>query len=146
MVRNRWAGAAAGLAAALAVAVTVAVALALAGCGQLPERQRAADAAAADFERALTGRQGDALCEALAPSTRQEPERSADQPCPEAAADLKVAPGGAAVRTEVWGDQAHVVLADDTLFPARPRDGWKVTAAGCEPQPGQPYECGLKAG
>jgi hypothetical protein len=39
-----------------------------------------------------------------------------------------------------------VVLERDTVFLSRFPTGWKVTAAGCVPRPGRPYQCAVKGG
>jgi hypothetical protein len=47
---------------------------------------------------------------------------------------------------EVWGAEAQVRLADDTVFLTRTSDGWRVSAAACTPRgEGLPYDCRLAA-
>jgi hypothetical protein len=59
----------------------------------------------------------------------------------------KLSPAEGVRRVDVHGRQARVRLAGDTLFLARFDAGWKVVAAGCEPQPDeQPYDCMVKGG
>ncbi|MGP4003877.1 hypothetical protein [Streptomyces sp. 8N706] len=116
------------------------------GCGALEERRSAATAAAVDFERALRARDGAAVCEVLAPGTRQELEQSAEAPCPRSILDEELPRAGGVRSTDVEGRAARVVLAADTLFLSLFSSGWKVVAAGCEPRPGQPYQCMLKGG
>ncbi|WP_220504190.1 hypothetical protein [Microbispora sp. H13382] len=52
---------------------------------------------------------------------------------------------GAVRGVDVWGDEARVRVDGDTLFLHRFPEGWRVRAAGCEPRPGQPYECEVEA-
>jgi hypothetical protein len=48
--------------------------------------------------------------------------------------------------TDVYGQWAKVRLDDDTVFLAVFSDGWKVVAAGCQPQGDRPYDCTLQGG
>lgn len=113
------------------------------GCATVGERAGAAEAAARSFERALTASDGVRMCDALAPATREELE--AEAPCGRALAALRLPPAaGTAERVDVYGSQARVVFAQDSVFLASFPDGWRVTAAGCTPRRGRPYQCQLK--
>ncbi|MFD9406508.1 hypothetical protein ACFWBN_05695 [Streptomyces sp. NPDC059989] len=118
--------------------------LAVSGCATVGERAEAAEAAARAFERALRSSDGVGTCDALAPATREELE--AEAPCAPALAALGLpAATGPAERVDVYGSQARVAFAQDSVFLASFPDGWRVTAAGCTPQPGgRPYHCELK--
>lgn len=118
--------------------------VALAGCGQLSGREDAAAASALRFEERLAASDSPGLCAALAPATREELEESAEQDCVAAVTEADLPEGGPVRRVDVYGQQARVVLDTDTLFLAAFADGWRVTAAGCEPRPRQPYSCELK--
>ena len=117
---------------ALAGAVTVLVT----GCSSL-ERPEVEDVAAAFEDPA-----GDpeARCDLLAPATRAALEDEKSQPCPMAVQEVLLL-GGAVRAVEVWGRDAQVVLAGDTLFLTETRTGWRVTAAACEPRGDAPYDC-----
>ncbi len=110
----------------------------LAGCAgmQRPEVERVA----ADFAT------GDAAtrCALLAPATRSSVERDESAACTQALAEL--APSSGQVQhSEIWGDEAQVQLADDTLFLTHTGSGWKVAAAGCLAHVADaPYECSLE--
>jgi hypothetical protein len=106
----------------------------LAGCAGLdrPAVERVASAFAT----------GDAWarCELLAPATRSTLETSGSTGCTEAVGQLP--PSGGEVRSaSIWGDEAQVQLADDTLFLTRTSTGWKVVAAGCTADGDAPYKC-----
>lgn len=119
------------------------VCLALSGCATAGERAATAEAAARDFEQALTDSDSVRTCDALAPATREELE--AEEPCGPALAALRLRSAtGPAERVDVYGAQARVVFAQDSVFLASFPDGWRVTAAGCTPRPGRPYHCELK--
>ncbi|MFF1510136.1 hypothetical protein [Streptomyces sp. NPDC058326] len=122
-----------------------ALGLGLAGCGDVEQRQDAARSAAVDFGAALRGADAGRACEALAPGTREEVEE--DGPCPTVLAGLGPATAaGEPIATDVYGEQARVVFAHDSVFLASFPDGWKVTAAGCTPRPGHPARCEVKGG
>ncbi|MGW6707704.1 hypothetical protein ACWGDE_22830 [Streptomyces sp. NPDC054956] len=119
------------------------VCLAATGCATVGEREAAAEAAATGFEQALVAADTTRMCGALAPSTREELE--SDGPCDRALTELKLPPNaGRAERVDVYGAQARVVFAGDSVFLASFPEGWKITAAGCTPRPGRPYRCELK--
>lgn len=128
----------------------LAVLFAVSACGTLPERRDDVTAEVSRFERALAAGQHEQLCAALAPTTREEWEQSAKSPCEDAigqAIDDRELPAAGDVRgTDVYGDQARVILERDTLFLAHFPTGWKVTAAGCQPRRQRPYECEIKGG
>ena len=112
----------------------------LTGCAsnQEPEVQRVAAA----FED--SGGSPDARCALLAPKTLAALEQSESSPCVEAIGDLPL-PGGEVRSVEVWGGDAQVRLAGDTVFLSETRAGWRVTAAACRPQGDAPYDCEVAA-
>ncbi|GGQ01644.1 hypothetical protein [Streptomyces roseolilacinus] len=128
----------------------VVLAAAVSACGTLPERRDEVTAEVTRFEQALGAGRHDRLCAAFAPATREELEQSAKSRCEQAigqAIEERELPAAGAVReVDVYGDQARVVLEQDTVFLARFPAGWKVTAAGCAPRPQRPYECEIKGG
>jgi hypothetical protein len=115
----------------------------LTGCsGQGSAEDRNAGAAAVAFAASAKDSPS-AACELLAPETRKELE-STDGPC-NSALPQQVASGGGSVReVEVYGKDAIVHLSTDTVFLARFRDGWRVTAATCTPRGDRPYDCKIK--
>ncbi|MDC0771469.1 hypothetical protein [Streptomyces sp. HD] len=129
----------------VALCVLLAVGV-VAGCGTVQERQDDVRDTAAAFEQALGEGAYDRVCAVLAPATVEELEQSAGSPCPQAVSEESLAPGGAVRRTDVYGNQARAVLSSDTLFLSRFTAGWKVVAAGCAPQPHEPYRCRIKGG
>jgi hypothetical protein len=115
---------------------------ALTGCGSLSRREAAVTAVARQFRSAVAAGNAAVACGLLAPQTRRELERSADLPCDRALADADVPTHGHHVDTvDVYGDQARVVFAGDTVFLASFSAGWRITAAGCVYRGDQPYDC-----
>ncbi len=116
------------------------LAVALAGCSSthVPEVQRVATA----FEDP-SGDPG-ARCDLLAPKALEGLERDQSEPCDQAIGQLSL-PGGAVRSVEVWGGDAQVKLAGDTLFLTETHTGWRVSAAGCRPKGDAPYDCEVAA-
>ncbi|MEU6530197.1 hypothetical protein ABZ869_13510 [Streptomyces sp. NPDC046928] len=115
-------------------------------CGTPSERRDAVTAQVTRFERALDAGQPQRLCAALAPATKEELEQSAEGRCLRAIGEQDLPSAGPVRRVDVYGEQARVVLAHDTVFLAHFPTGWKITAAGCTPRPQRPYQCEIKGG
>jgi hypothetical protein len=116
----------------------------LCGCsGQGNTEVGNAETAATTFSRNVAGATDDA-CGLLAPDTLKALEDS-EGPCATTLADQLTTSEGAVTSAEVYGKDAIVRLSSDTVFLARYREGWKVTAAGCtRPEAGRPYDCKVK--
>jgi len=85
----------------------------------------------------------EARCDLLAPATLKTFEESESGPCSEAIQQVPV--GAGEVRSvEVWGGDAQVKLAGDTLFLTETHSGWRVTAAACRPHADAPYDCDVE--
>jgi hypothetical protein len=125
-------------------AVLAVAAMSVTGCTS-PPGSDAARAAAESFNEALSASNADAACGWLAPETLSELEDSVGEPCSEALLDEDVEPGGVE-RVAVYGQSAFVQTATSALFLGRFPDGWRVTAAGCEPRPDLPYDCAVEGG
>jgi hypothetical protein len=120
------------------VLLVLGVGLAAAGCSNADEpdvREAASSFAGGDDQT---------RCGLLAPATLQSLEREEESPCAESIGQLPLGSGDV-VSVEVWGADALVHLADDTLFLTRDPAGWLVSAAACEPGGDGPYECRLEA-
>jgi hypothetical protein len=119
-----------------AMVALAAGAVLLAGCSsaQEPEVQEVA--------RTFEDPSGDAeqRCDLLAPATRAAFEKSESAPCAQAVEDLPLQ-GGAVESIEIFGGDAQVKLAGDTVFLTETSAGWRITAAACRPKGEAPYDC-----
>jgi len=111
----------------------------LPGCSsaQEPEVERVARACAD-----ATGN-AEARCDLLAPATLGALERTEDAPCAEVIGELPIR-GGSVESVEVWGGDAQVRMAGDTLFLTETGAGWRIVAAVCTPRDEAPYDCELE--
>jgi hypothetical protein len=118
--------------------------LAVTGCGSASDREDGAAEAARRLLEAVAARDGETACAVLAPDTVAEVEDSADQPCAEAVLDADLPEPSDVESTDVYGQWARVVLADDTVFAAMFAGGWRVVAAGCRSRGERPYDCSVQ--
>jgi hypothetical protein len=117
--------------------------LVLTGCsGQGNAENHNAEAAALAFASSARTSPTSA-CDLLAPDTRKELE-STDGPCDSSLPQQAAAGGGTVREVQVYGKDAIVHLSTDTVFLARFKDGWRVTAAACTSQGDRPYDCKIK--
>ncbi len=114
------------------------------GCGGLAPDSSAAAAAAVAFRSDVRTADGSAACRLLSPQSAHEVAQSAGKPCPAAIVDEGVGGSGRPVHVDVYGQNARVVFSDDVIFLGSFPDGWRLTAAGCTPRPGRPYDCLVK--
>ncbi|GAA4113279.1 hypothetical protein GCM10022415_08520 [Knoellia locipacati] len=128
------------------VALPLAATLLLTGCAG---RGSAEDDAVGDTATTFLAAAASAPqsgCDLLAPATLDQ-LRSDDEDCGDAVS--AAAPKGDIASTpptiQVYGRDAMVRWADQTLFLARFDDGWRVTAAGCKPRGEDlPYDCTIE--
>ena len=86
-------------------------------------------------------------CGLLSEHARSSMEKEADAPCTTALTDAGLPKPSAVRSVEVYATDGIVVLEGDVIFLARFGEGWRVTAAGCRPEPeDQPYDCGISGG
>jgi hypothetical protein len=121
------------------------LALALVGCGTA-DREEDAGAVAARFHAALEHRDGQAACDQLNEQTASKLEQQEQKPCAEAILTLELPEGGTVADTRVYVTSAFTTLAEGgSDFLDEGPNGWRVSAAGCEPTaPSQPYDCELE--
>jgi hypothetical protein len=121
------------------------LALALVGCATA-DREDDAAAVAARFHAALEHGDGQAACDQLNEQTASKLEKQEQKPCAEAILSLELPKGGTVADTRVYVTSAFTTLAEGgSDFLDEGPNGWRVSAAGCQPTaPSQPYECELE--
>jgi hypothetical protein len=119
--------------------------LALVGCATA-DREDDAGAVAARFHAALEQGDGQAACDQLNEETASKLEKQEKKPCAEAILSLELPKGGTVADTRVYVTSAFTTLAQGGAdFLDEGPNGWRVSAAGCEPTaPSQPYDCELE--
>jgi hypothetical protein len=120
-------------------------ALGLPACGTA-DREHDAAAVATRFHAALDARDGEAACSELNPETASKLEQQEKQPCEDAVLTLELPTGGTIADARVYVTTASAQRAEGgTDFLDEGPDGWRISAAGCEPTaPSQPYDCELE--
>jgi hypothetical protein len=116
-----------------------------AGCGR-GDDDRAVAAVTEQFLHAVQEHQGARACAQLSAQAIDALEHDEGERCNVAVVDLDVN-ASPVRRTQVFGLSAKVDLANGhSAFAELTRRGWRVSAAGCVPQPGdQPYRCEVEA-
>jgi hypothetical protein len=132
----RWVGSGQVL---LSLAVVVLVA---AGCAPMGSAENAnASRAALEFDRSLT--RPVQACALLAPGTLAQLQQSFGS-CDHSLPDQHLPTATEVLGVDVYGKDAIVRLDKDVVFLARFDEGWRVTAAGCTPRQGRPFNCTIK--
>jgi hypothetical protein len=121
------------------------VALLSAGCGRSDD-ERVTSAVTARFLRAIDAHDGALACAQLSQGAIESLEHDEGKSCAKAAPDLDVSPSRV-TRAQVFGTGAKVDLADgQSAFLELTRRGWRLSAAGCRPQPDDhPFICEVEA-
>jgi hypothetical protein len=128
-----------------ALLAVCAAALSLTGCGRADD-ERATTAVTERFLRAVEQHDGARACAQLAEGAVAALEHDEGKACADAAPDLEISPSPV-TRAQVFGTGAKVDLADgrSAFLELTPR-GWRLSAAGCRPEPrDQPYTCEVEA-
>ena len=119
------------------------VALPLAACGT-GDRERDAAAVSEAFHAALERGDGQAACGELSEEAASKVEQQEKKPCEEAILGLELPKGGTAAVRRVDITSAYIGLGEGSAdFLDEGPEGWKISAAGCEPTASsdQPYDC-----
>jgi hypothetical protein len=128
----------------LRLAVAAALLLVLPGCGTAGS-ERDARASVQRFFVAVGARDGAGACRELSEGAVSEVEKSERKPCAQGILSQDVSPAPV-VDVKVYMQSAQAKLRGGAaVFLDQTRQGWKISAAGCKPQPGKPYQCELEA-
>ncbi|WP_425953989.1 hypothetical protein [Xylanimonas sp. McL0601] len=133
---------------ALRIALGVVLATTLAGC---VDAHGSPSDAVREFQAALRRGDGPAACALLTPAAAEAVAADAGIPCADALGrgdvgeELRARGVGTSLSTRVAGMQAQVTTGDDVLFLAASGGAWRITAAGCDPRPGRPYDCEVES-
>jgi hypothetical protein len=130
----------------LRIITLAATALVLGGCGSPSDRENAASAAAQRLRQAVAAHDGATACALLAPQTAADLADSTGKPCDQAILDEDLATSPTATQVHVYGQWAQVRFGSRAVFLAVFDGGWRIVAAGCEPQGDQPYDCAIQGG
>lgn len=131
---------------ARALAAACLLTAAVSGCGAGGDDESAGNVAEG-FYSAVAAKQGSAACSQLSESTVSELEKEEMAPCDKAVEELKLT-GSRVARSVVFVTSALVELkGGDYVFLEKTSEGWKVSAAGCKPEPGeeQPADCEVES-
>ncbi len=132
---------------ALPLAMTAGLSVvALVGCSSLGPNEAAAGDVASAFSAALGDGNGAEACDLLNDATRTELEQSSEQACDQAILEEDLPTAEQVMDIKAYGRSARVILEGDVVFLSVADGGWRVTAAGCQPQANQPYDCSLTGG
>jgi hypothetical protein len=126
------------------IAALAVLALVLPGCGTASS-EHDARGSVQRFFAALSRHDGNAACHELSEEAASSVASDEKKPCGEAVLSLGI--GTAPIKdVAVYMDSAQVKLqGGGAVFLDETPKGWKVSAAGCKPQSGKPYDCDLQA-
>ena len=118
------------------------------GCGTEDDRDQVR-AVVDRFYDAVRRDDGQAACDQLSQSTREELESQEERPCDEAVTRLNFE-GGAIADADVYITNAEVGLrTGEHAFLSQERGAWKLSAIGCRAQEGRPrdrpFDCEAEA-
>jgi hypothetical protein len=101
--------------------------------------------AAERFSAALAARDGAAACAELDEHAVAALEEQEGEGCGEAILALELA-SGAIARVEVAERAGKAdVGGEETVFLEQGTEGWRITALGCRPVKGHPYDCEVES-
>jgi hypothetical protein len=128
----------------LTTATILVVLASLSGCSS--GNDDAATKVAERLHASLRADDGSGACDLLSEDVQQELADSEGSSCEAAVMEAGLPDSGQVVEVKVYGTAAQVRYDEDVVFLGEFPDGWKVTAAGCSPQAGAPYDCQVQGG
>jgi hypothetical protein len=128
----------------LAAAIALVVLFSLSACSS--GNDDAATQAAEQLHASLRAEDGSAVCARLSDAMQEELSESQGSSCESAVMAAGIPDSGRVVEVKVYGTSMLVRYDEDVVFLGEFPDGWKVTAAGCSPHAGAPYDCQVQGG
>jgi hypothetical protein len=114
-----------------------------AGCGTDSD-ERDASRAAEQLYGAVAAKHGGVACQTLTPAAAHALEQQEHEPCARAVTSVQLSESRVS-RVRVYETSAAVSFAGgDTAFLDHTDQGWRVSAAGCEPIGQEPADCELE--
>jgi hypothetical protein len=126
------------------VVAVVSCALTLTGCAG-PDPAAPTSAAVA-FVQAVSSSDGAQACALLSEDAMNALVENQGSDCAQAVLQEQLPHPAPVVRHQIFGRQALVVTRTDTMFLSQFPSGWKVIAAGCQPDGDKPYDCSISGG
>ena len=117
--------------------------MSLSGCSS--GNEDAVTRAAEQLHADLRGNDGAGACEMLSDEAQRQLAESGSS-CATAVMESGIPDTGEVIDVAVYGTSAQVRYDEDVVFLGEFADGWKVTAAGCSPEAGAPYDCQVQGG
>jgi hypothetical protein len=122
-----------------AVVALTALAASVAGGCSTAEDEASIESTTRKFFGAVAEKDGAGACALLTPDANESLEPAGAR-CSEEILKLPLE-GGETGPPEIWGEQARIRVGAETVFLTRWASGGRITAAGCEPRHGKPYDC-----
>jgi hypothetical protein len=124
--------------------VTLLLLVSLSGCGTAGS-ERDARGSVERFFAAFKAHDGAGACRELSTETVSQVESSEKRPCPKGILSEQVSPAPV-TGVKVYMQSAQAKLAGgEAVFLDQTDQGWKISAVGCKPQSGKPYQCELES-
>ena len=125
----------------ITLGIAAAIVVGLARAADDPAARRVAER----FSAAIESKDGAAACAQLDEHTVAALEEQEGEGCEKAVLALGLSTGAVA-RVEVAERAAKAdVGGEETVFIEQGADGWRITALGCKPVEGYPYDCEVES-
>jgi hypothetical protein len=124
----------------ITLGIAAAIVVGLMRAADDPGARRAAERLSA----ALAARDGAAACAELDEHAAAALEEQEGESCERAILALGLA-SGAVARVEVAERAGKADVGEETVFLEQGTEGWRITALGCKPVKGHPYDCEVES-
>jgi hypothetical protein len=115
----------------------------LSGCG-MAGSENDARRSVERFFQAFSAQDGAGACHELSQDAASEVQQSEKKPCQKGILSEDISPAPV-TEVQVYMTSAQAKLrGGEAVFLDQTPQGWKISAVGCKPQPGKPYQCELE--